>query len=112
MDPMVKFESTHPAPVVVAEGAVHLFTAFILFNWCMAVRALVRPYDKCPVLVDIYLSLLAGFAHMPLQLAVEAESVLALVAGDFTLLGSPFDHIFTARERTKFLVIRHTNFQI
>ena len=114
MNPRVSGKPAGPAPVVEADGAVHVGTALVLFDGHAALGTVVSAHVLRPVHLGIGLGLLAGLAlvDFPLELAVEAERAFALVADHFFQTLLALDNILAVGEGTELAVFGHEDLEV
>jgi len=99
-----EFLATHPAPMIVTNGTVHMVTALVFFNGSLASRALVRVFLVNPAFVKQNGRLTTGFSLVPRNIARKANISLAFITFDLLcVLTWGLNHIFTAWIRTKLL---------
>ena len=93
-------QSTHPTPMIITLGAMHVHTSSILLYRDLALWTLMSPNLVCPTPINSLFFLLACEAGVHRERrALEAKITITLHAGNFTSTWiHDFDHsIFTVR---------------
>ena len=113
MSQMIAWLTTTPAPIMSTQCTRHMRAySFNFFYGWLTFGAFMSTNFNSPIFVHLCLSWFASFSLMPLCLTFVTDIIFTFWAFNFSRRWFTFNHMFTIRNWTKFLVFWFCNLNI